>query len=212
MEKDRLRILTFNRHEANMYELAKTGHEFHILLPETRILWGREWDVSSRAIPANVKIMGGVEDIPSLDLDQYDLILAQTYDDLSWIQFSPRPKILLRMGDAASEYEEIGRAEALQRLFQEWQLASVPMVYASGYYAHTWGLPGRIIPHAVDAKDYEGFEYTGEIPAVLTVAHYFEERDEIMGYSFYRQIVRDDIPHKIIGYNPTLPNSGPAKD
>jgi len=195
-----------------MYELAKTSHEFHILLPETRILWGKEWDVRSRPIPANVKIMGGVEEITSLDLGQYDLLLAQTYDDLALIQFFPRPKMLLLMNAAVQEYEDICKANALRRLYQEWQLASVPIVYTSGYYAHTWGLPGRIIPHAVDSRDYEGFEYTGEVPAVLTVAHYLKERDDEMGYTFHRQVVSDDIPYKIIGYNPTLPDSGPARD
>jgi len=195
-----------------MYELAKTSHEFHILLLETRILWGKEWDVRSRPIPANVKIMGRVEEITSLDLGQYDLLLAQTYDDFASILFFRRPKMLLLMNATVHEYDDICNANALRRLYQEWQLASVPIVYASGYYAHTWGLPGRIIPHAVDARDYEGFEYTGEILAVLTVAHYFKERDDVMGYSFHRQVVRDDIPYKIIGYNPTLPDSGPTRD
>ena len=209
--KDRLRILTFNRHEANMYELAKTNHEFHVLLVD-RPPWEKDWDRRSRPTPANVKIIGGAEDIPSLDLDQYDLLLAQAYDDLSCIQFSSRPKMLLLMCTPVRICDDISKADALRRLYQEWQMASIPIVYASGYYAHTWGLPGRIIPHAVDARDYKGFEYTGEIPVVLTVVHYLRERDDEMGYTFHRQMVRDDIPYKIIGYNPTLPDSGPARD
>lgn len=208
----RLRILTFNRHEANLYELAKTGHAFHVLLPETRTLWRSAWDVQSRPIPANVEIMGGVEDIASLDLDRYDLLLAQCWDDFLSVQSSSRPKMLLLMTAAPDQRADTGKSDALARLYQEWRLASVPIVYASQYYADSWHLPGRIIPHAVDARDYEAFEYTGEIEAVLTVAHYLKERDHLMGYRFHRELVKHDIPYKVVGYNPTLPDSGPARD
>jgi len=211
MKEDRLRILTFLRHEPYMYELSKTGHEFHLLLVD-RSPWEKDWDLRSRPIPSNIRIMGGVEDIRRLDLDEYDLILAHTHDHLLWIQYSPPPRVVLRMGTAACEYEEMRRADALRRVFQEWHLASVPIVYICEYYAHGWGFPGRTIRHSVDLDDFRHFAYTGKIEAALTVAHFFKERDAVMGYSLHRQVVRDDIPHKIVGYNPTLPNSGPAKD
>jgi hypothetical protein len=107
---------------------------------------------------------------------------------------------------------DICRADAFRRVYQEWRLASVPVVYAFEYYARAWNLPGTVIEQSVDAGDYEAYQYTGSAQAVLTVAHYFKERDDEMGYSFHREVVRHDIPHKIVGYNPTLPNSGPAED
>jgi hypothetical protein len=204
--------LTFNRHEGVFYELAKAGHEFHVLLPETRVLWGREWDMSSRPLPRNVKLIGGVEDIPFMDLGQYDLLLAQCFDDLLAVQFSSSPKMVLLMTTPGDEPVDICRADAFRRLYVEWRLASVPVVYAFEYYARAWGLPGTVIEHSVDASDYEAFQYTGAIEAVLTVAHYLKERDDEMGYSFHDEVVRHDIPYKVVGYNPTLPGSGPAED
>ena len=207
-----LRILTFNRHESNMYDLAKTGHLFDILRPETRTLWGSGWDEAWRPVPDNVNFVGGVEDIPFLDLRQYDLLLAQSYEDLVRIQFSSRPKMLLLMSPAPPQGEDPGKGDAMRLLYREWRLASVRVIYACGYFAHTWGLPGTIIPHGVDASDYAGFQNTGQIPAVLTVANFVKERGDVMGYSFLRDLVKHDIPHKIVGENPTLPDSGPARD
>jgi len=58
-----------------MYELAKTGHEFHVLLVD-RPPWEKGWDTKSRAIPPNVKVVGEAESFRSLDMNQYDLLLA----------------------------------------------------------------------------------------------------------------------------------------
>jgi len=193
-----------------MYELAKTGHEFHVLLVD-RPPWGEDWDLKSRPIPSNVTIVGEAGGISSLKLEQYDLILAQSHDDFQLIERFPQRKMLLLLSVAALQGTEgVSRGEALRRLYLGQQLVDVSLIYASGYYAHTWGLPGRIVPHTVDARDYEGFEYTGEMPAVLTVVHYLRERDDQMGYTFHRQVVGTEIPYKIIGDNPALPDSGPA--
>ncbi len=195
-----------------MFDLAKTGHLFDILSPESRILWGSNWDEAWRPVPDNVNLIGSVEDIPFLDLSQYDLLLAQTYADFLWIQFSSRPKMLLVMSPQPLHSEDLPEGDAVRLVYREWRLASIPVIYACGYYAHTWELPGTIVSHAVDASDYEEFQYTGEIPAVLTVANYIKERGDFMGYGFHSAVVKKDIPYKIVGYNPSLPDSGPAKD
>lgn len=192
-----------------MCALAKTGHEFHLLLVD-RPPWGRDWDLKSRPIPANVKVIGVVELLPSLDMNQYDLLLAQSYDDFELIDRLPKPKILLAHSVAALPGPDgLSRAEALRRLYLEQQLADVPVIYVSHYVARNWGLPGRVILHSVDNGDY--YPYRGEKEAALTVAHFFKERDVQLGYSLHQQVVRDDIPYRIVGHNPTLPNSGPAE-
>jgi len=97
----------------------------------------------------------------------------------------------------------------LRRLYQEQQPASIPVVYVSEYVARGWGVPGKVILHSVDTGDY--YPRKGEKEAALTVAHFFKEWDVELGYSVHQQVVRDDIPYRIVGYNPTLPNSGPAE-
>jgi len=207
----RLRILTFNRHEPYIYELAKTGHEFHVLLVD-RPPWGKNWDAKSRPIPPNVKVIGEAELLPSLDMNRYDLLLAQSYDDFELIDGLAKPKILLAHSVAALPGPDgLSRAEALRRLYQEQQLASIPIVYVSQYLARNWGLPGRVILHSLDIRDYEEFSHTGRTPAVLTMSHFFKEREEL-GYALHCRVVGDDIPYRIVGHNPTLPDSGPAKD
>ena len=208
----RLRILTFNRHEPYICELAKTGHEFDVLLVD-RPPWGKEWDVRSRPIPSNVRIVGEAQQLSSLDIGAYDLLLAQSYEDFELIASLPQRKVVLFHSVAAlAGPDSVSRAEALRRLYQEQQLVSVPIVYVSQSVADNWGLPGTIIGLAVDPSDFRSFAYTGKIAAALTVAHFFKERDELMGYSLYRQVVENDVPHKVVGHNPSLTASGPAKD
>lgn len=203
-----LRILTFLRHDPYMYELAKTGHEFHLLLVD-RPPWGKNWDVKSRPLPLNVKVIGEAELLPSLDMNQYDLLLAQSYDDFELIDRLPNPKILLAHSAIALPGPDgLSRAEALRRLYLEQKWADVPVIYVSHYVAHNWGLPGRVILHSVGNGDY--YPYKGEKDAALTVANFFKERDVELGYSFHQQVVRDDIPYRIVGHNPALPNPEPA--
>jgi glycosyltransferase involved in cell wall biosynthesis len=191
-----------------MYELAKTGHDFHLLLVD-RPPWGKDWDVKSRPIPLNVKVIGEAELFPSLDMNQYDLLLAESYDDFELIDGVPKPKILLAHSVAALPSPDgLSRAEALRRLYLEQRLTDLPVIYVSHYVAHNWGLPGRVILHSVDVGDYH--LHKGEKEAALTVAHFFKERDVELGYSLHQKVVRDDIPYKIVGHNPTLPDSGPA--
>jgi hypothetical protein len=207
----KLRILTFLRHEPFMYELAKTGHRFDLVLVD-RTLWARAWDERSRPLPANVNTVGEAEDVASLDIDQYDLVMAQAYDDFELVQGSRVPKaVLFHSAASARSPSGLCRAEALRRLYQEWQLTSIPIVYVSHYVAQNWGLPGTIILHSLDVRDYEGFENSGKTAAVLTVAHFFTER-EALGYPLHRQVLGDLIPHRIVGHNPSLPDVKPAKD
>lgn len=192
-----------------MYELAKTGHEFHLLLVD-RPPWEKGWDLRSRPIPSNVTIVGEAEGISSLNLEQYDLLLAQSHDDFQLIEKFPQRKVLLLHSVAALQGPEgVSRGEALRRLYLEQQLADVPVIYVSRYTARNWGLPGRVILHSVDNGDY--YPYRGEKEAALTVAHFFKERDVELGYSLHQQVVGDDIPYRIVGHNPNLPNSGPAE-
>lgn len=208
----RLRILTFNRHEPYICELAKTGHEFDVLLVD-RPPWGKEWDVRSRPTPSNVRVVRRAQQLSSLDVEAYDLLLAQSYEDFELIARLPQRKAVLFHSVAAlAGPDSVSRAEALRRLYQEQQLASAPIVYVSQYVADSWGLPGTIIGLAVDPSDFRSFAYTGRIAAALTVAHFFKERDALMGYSIYRQLVGTDVPHKVVGHNPTLADSGPAND
>jgi hypothetical protein len=207
----KLRILTFLRHEPFMYELAKTGHRFDLILVD-RTLWARPWDELSRPLPSNVETVGEAEDVASLDLDQYDLLLPQAYDDFELVQGSRAPKmVLFHSAASARSVRGLSRAEALRRLYQEWQLASIPIVYVSHHVAENWGLPGTVILHSLDVRDYEGFENNGKTAAVLTVAHFFKER-EALGYPLHHQVVGDHIPHRIVGHNPSLPDVNPAKD
>jgi len=154
--------------------------------------------------------VGEAGGISSLNSEQYDLILAQSHDDFQLIERFPQRKILLLHSVAAPlGTEGISRGEALRRLYLEQQLTHVPVIYVSNYVALNWGLPGRVILHSVDNGD--DYPHKGEKKAALTVAHFFKERDVELGYPLHQQVVRDDIPHRIVGHNPALPNSGPAE-
>ena len=205
---DRLRILTFNTHEAFSYELAKTGHAFDVVWPPTRAPWAVEWDERSRPIPPNVNVLGH-RDLARLDTSAYDLLLAQTLEQFDLVEFRPVPKLLLLHTPFESPPGWPSAEAALRHLGLERRLRDVPVVYVSEYCRRSWGLPGRVVPAPVDERDYAAYPWHGRRARGLTVCHFFRERDFHTGYALHRQVV-GDLPFTVIGHNPTLPGSAPA--
>jgi glycosyltransferase involved in cell wall biosynthesis len=208
----RLKILTFNCHEGYNYELAKTGHSFDLVLP-SRGLWPSEWDVRSRPLPPNVRVVGRLPEWSLRDLSGYDLIVAQTLEQFELIEFHPSPKLLLLHTSVSVEETEWPSVEAMYRINNvnlRRRLHAVPTVFVSEYARQGWGLPGRVIEIGFDILDYLPFLWQGDVKKVLTVSHFFQERARDTGFHLHRRIVGDDIPFKIVGHNPHLASSGPA--
>lgn len=209
----KLRILTFNQHEGYNYELAKTEHAFDVIVPASRGLWESDWDVRSRPLPPNLRIIGRLPEINVAALSDYDLIVAQTLEQFELIEFHPTPKLLLFHNSLILDRTEWPSREAMYRFNNSnlrLRLNGVAVVYVSEHARDGWGLPGRVIEIGFDARDYARYHWTGEIKSVLTVSHFFQERGRETGFDVHRRVVGDDIPFKIVGHNPQLPNSGPA--
>jgi hypothetical protein len=204
-----LRILTFNTHEGFNYELAKTGHAFDVVLPPSRGLQRPDWDERSRPLPPNVRLVGRFAEVAMPDPAGYDLAIAQTLEQFELVEFLPVPKLLLLHTSVAAPPGFPSRCAYLEHLNLARRLRGVPIVYVSPYCQQGWGLPGRVILHAVDPSDYAAYRWRGDVRAVLTVSHFLRERAEDTGYALHRRALAG-IPHKIIGENPGLPDSGPA--
>jgi glycosyltransferase involved in cell wall biosynthesis len=207
----KLRILTFNTHEGYNHALARTGHDFAVVIPASRGLWQADWDTRNRPIPSNVRIVGRVPDLDVSRITNVDLILPQTLEQFELVEYHPAPKLFLAhtaISVAGSEWPSV---DSLFR-YTNWRrrLASVPIVYVSEYARQTWDLPGRVIDFGFDQRDYAPYRWRGGVAKVLTVSHFFRERVRDTGYDRHRQVLGDDIPYKIVGNNPDLPESGPA--
>jgi hypothetical protein len=205
-----MNIFTFNTHEPYLYELAKTGHHFDVQRPATRGMWGTSWDTRSRPAPHNVRLL---ETNTPVDPHPYDLVLAQSFWQWEQVRRWPIPKVLLlhtmpgyyHSGDSA-------QGVCLDRLFHEYFLRHTVIVYTSHDAAQAWGFPGEAMPYAIDVHDYDAIRYSGHIPRALSVTHFFKERDAYHGYSLFKAITDDKIPFSIVGHNPGLNDSAPARD
>jgi hypothetical protein len=155
-----------------------------------------------------VRVIGSVAETDLRNLSDYDLIIAQALDQFMLVEFLPTPKLLLVHTHFGFEPEWLAREAALQTLNLRRRLQEVPIVYVSLYCEDNWGPPGRIIRHGIDRRDYVAYRWRGKTPRVLTGSHFFCERAEFTGYEMPRRVVADDIPFKIVGYNPKLPTPG----
>ena len=208
LRRRRLRILTFNTHEAFSHALAKTGHRFDVLA-FPRPPWQPEWDERSRPVPANVRIVGDSEDLPGLDLAQYDLLLAQTLAQFEVVEFAPLPKLLVLHAYFGCGPEWRSKQAALASTNLRRRLDGVPIAYVSESLRRAWALPGKVIANGIDARDYAAFPWSGESAAVLNVGHFLIERADVTGWELWCEVTRD-LPTHVVGINPKLPGVAPA--
>jgi glycosyltransferase involved in cell wall biosynthesis len=206
-----LRILTFSTHEGYNFELAKTGHLFDVAERPAPGMWPAHWDPRSRPVPSNVQLVGPLETLSPEALARYDLILAQTPEQFELIEFLEKPRLLLLHAAPVPLDQPLLRDRLLGAWNLRRRLRDVPVVYVSVYVERGWSLPGQVIPVAVDLADYAEYPWRGDVPAALTVSHWFRERPESTGALRHAAVVRDDLPHVIVGHNPALAGPGPAR-
>jgi hypothetical protein len=209
----RLRVLTWSTHESFNYDLCKTGHAFDFLIPPEQAPWRDGWDATSRPLPPNARLIGHTAafDMPTL-VGRYDVVLCQTMEQFSLVEHLRVPRLLL-LHAALRAADGFPSPVAWSRHLQlPSRLAGVPVIAVSGTVERSWGLSCERTAPTPDPADYADYSWEGAEATVLTVGHHMPERARETGWELHRAVVRDDIPHVIVGENPSLPSARPARN
>ena len=208
-----INILTFNSHQPYNYNFAKIGARIFVVhkIPGKNI---KHWDTNIRPCPQNVVLISLDEGEALYRRKQIDLAVCHNISDVMEIRDWRIKKVLCVhetvRGRIVTEQSRIDRREWNQMVKSYLRTAKdVHLVFVSEKKAKDWDLEGYIIEPGVDSDDYYG--HKGKIPEALTVSNQFKVRGEILGYVVHGAILSQH-PCEIVGYNPGLPDSKPAKN
>ncbi|MBI4506135.1 MAG: glycosyltransferase, partial [Chloroflexi bacterium] len=209
-EANSLRIFSFIWHVPALCVLARTGHQFEVANWTQRID-GRGWNLRQRPLPPNITLLDDEGEARArLATGHYHLAIAQTPQDTRFLRECDLPVVFL-----AHTYLLVGAGgdparAALQRAVIQQLLIERGGVFTaiSASKLASWGLGGAVLPVAVALDEWGG--YHGSEPAVLTVGNLLVERDEVFNMGLRARLV-EDLPDRIVGWNPRLPQCRPAE-
>lgn len=203
----RLRILTFNWHEAYLCMLARTGHDFDIV--ERTKAGIANWLHTTRPVPDNASLISLEDATRRLGAGVYDLVVCHTTADTQDVSPFSVPRIIVfhnyrhteadlsRMRGRRYSGEDVSM---LTRLID----GARPVFISAGKQA-SFGLDGDVIPPGLDTELFHGYE-GGELRA-LRVGNFLIERDVMLGGRLQNEVLTG-IPHTTLGINPLIRDSG----
>lgn len=197
----RMRILTFNWHEAYICTLAKTGHQFDIV--ERQKGGSAVWFYETRPVPANARIVRESTARRNLRAGAYDVMLCHNVADLSWSLGYDVGRVLVLHNRLTTELALGGNTvdRAKYRAELDALIASVPglrIVCISASKRDDWAIDADVILPGIDLSDYGG--YRGEQARVLRVGNFMKARDVMLGYTDQLAIL-DGAPSTLLGLN-----------
>jgi glycosyltransferase involved in cell wall biosynthesis len=212
----KLKILTFNWHEAYLCLLAKTGHYFTVVDKAKGGYHG--WLHSTRPVPKNLDLLPvGSEQtaIARARQDEFDLILCHNVSDLITVTGIRASKIMVFHNLISTEIE-LARSASLPFIPKKEyisQLRSIiddqtQIVFISELkradIASENGITGKVILPGIDLTEYEN--YQGGARRILRVGNFFTGRNIMLGQSIAAAATKD-LPVTVLGINPEIPGA-----
>jgi len=201
-------ILTFNSHEAYVYDLARMGHPMDVVvdLPGHHV---QGWDERMRPVPAGVRLIGLAE----ARAGRYACVIGHTITDLLAVRSLAGARIFVAHGSLA------GRIAQEQATTDPGQVAATLRSYldAVGGIAvavsetkrKSWQLDARVIPAGIHPDEYGG--YSGEIASGLRVANHIRQKSRVLRWELHEQVFGEALPCRLVGVNPDRPGVAPAE-
>ncbi|MFP4501914.1 MAG: glycosyltransferase [Candidatus Hydrogenedentota bacterium] len=205
------RILTFNFHEPYLVLMAKTGLTIHAGMYDEGPL-RRDWVEAFRPRPDNIVLVPEREWRSELMAGQYDVVIAQNENNALDIFRAPCPKLLLChnrrrfLAETVRIHDSDNPQDAYTYLLEKLQVF-FEFIFISESKRADYGIPGRVILPGIDPDDYGG--WTGEERIVLRVGNCMRERNLMFDVDFQERVVAD-LPNRVLGANPLIPDSRPA--
>ncbi len=205
------RLLTFNSHEAFIANLARTGFPMDVVcdLPGHH---HEGWDERMRPAPDNVRLIGLAQALEARGA--YDCIVGHNITDLLAVKRLDGPARVLVLhssleGRLAQERVRVDAAALRAAIEKYLSLVRGRIVVISEMKAKTWDLPCTVIRGAVDVDDYG--PWSGEVASGLRVANHVTQKSEYLLWPLHEEIVRDDLPCRLVGVNPDWAGVEPAE-
>ena len=209
MEKfPNLNILTVNWHTAYLYNLSQTGHRWTVL---------NKWQEFNRPLPTNFQLTNWAT--ARRNFSEFDLVIGHSI----WIdvgRFLPyciryrKPYIQVihgrrcRGGFSRSRLRQFAKLVYASLVMKSLvRLGLMRVVFISPYAASDWGLDGTAIDQGINLSELGPYE--GTEPSLLTVGNTLHR--EHFAFEELMQI-REQVPVKIVGVNPNIPDCRPSKD
>ncbi len=184
---------------------------FGVVTPQLKNGTIRAWDPRIRPLPANVITYTSCED--ALGRSSWDWILTHNVQDLLDVRCSRLPKVFLIHGTLSGRIVQdesaIDRKAYVENLRKLLRADHCRVVYISSLKREDWGIPGDVIPSAIDAREYGG--YRGEKRGILQVSNHLKQRGAMLGWAAHKEVCRD-LPNLVLGRNPGLAESRRASD
>lgn len=168
------------------------------------------WDTRSRPVPENVKL---IQLRDASDRGPYLVALCHNISDLIAIKHLDVPRVLiLHMnlhGRIAEEGCSLSLADMQNTVRTYLRMVGGIIVAVSRSKLASWGVEGRVIELPLDGEDYGG--YTGELPRGIRVSNFATKRAQVLAWDVYQELTRD-VNMTLVGSNPDIPASEPARD
>jgi len=203
-----LKILTVNWHTAYLYNLSKIGHRWSVL---------NQWVDCNRPLPANFESIDWAT--ARNRFSKFDVAIGHSI----WLdvaRFLPyclryrKPYIQVIHGRRCRGGFSRSRLRKLvKRIYSSLVLRSLVklglmrIVFISNYASSDWGLDATIIKPGISLAEMGPYE--GAEPSLLVVGNMLHR--EHFAFDHLMQI-RNQVPVKIVGENPRIPDAGPSRD
>lgn len=200
-----IRIASHACHEGFQVSLAQCNTEW-IFLPSPE---GKTWDSDYREIPHNVI---EIDQEQFNKMDYVDLTFSHTIQQAQGMQ-SMAEFFDIRHINLTHIYPHPSFSERYINTINDTRKDAIK-VFTTEDQAKEWGydvVECHIIEHGIDTDHFNG--WTGERPQILTVANFYQDRSDELGYDVYSELVRFLGDDKFIHIGKSSDNSSqPAKD
>jgi hypothetical protein len=204
------RLLTFNSHEAWVYQLSALDYALDIVVG----LNGRHkktWDTRIRPIPVNAKLIDLTE--AQTSSTQYACIIAHNTTDLLDVRHRLDPRILvLHLPIEARQAEEdsiISPPQMRKLLHKYTSLVGSHVVAVSAFKGKSWGFTQDVVPFGFEPGDYP--PCSGDTVCAIRVCNFVQRRRKFLLWNFHEKAFQG-LPVRIVGYNPEMPFAGPSQN
>lgn len=196
------RVLTFNWNETYTCLLARVFPGLHVIDRPSLDQSENAWDMRVCEIPSGVRVVHDPEQARRNVADgMYDVIICHTVRDLEFVK--PLNVAAILMAHTALEAELHGEEDRAPgvRAFLQQLLSARGILFASPSPAKmgSWGIPGDVIPHAIDVADYGG--WIGDEERALVVGNELRKWSHATGYEALKEGLAG-LPWDLLGNNP----------
>jgi glycosyltransferase involved in cell wall biosynthesis len=206
-----VRILTFNHHESYIASLAKTGHQFDVVIRRGRL--DLSWNPRARRVPDNITLVEFNNTTKrNLKSGHYDVVICHTIKNLLWIWLFFKPRFIFvahipLFQDSFPQKFKSFLKKLIWHLFR--RTHSADFFAVSQFKLHSWGEIGYCAVLAPGA--FPPLKKTEKPSDILIVCNNLKERGDELGLDMINRLVAK-APIYSVGHNPGITYNIQPKD